>query len=337
MHSGRDTVSGFGAAIFGCSGTELTASERSFFAEYQPFGFILFARNIESAAQLRKLCSDLRSTVTHDPPILIDQEGGRVQRLREPLAREWLPPLDHVALLGQHAERGMYLRNRIIAAELMSYGIDCNCAPMLDVAIEKTHPFLMNRCYGTDPKRVSLIGRAVADGLMDGGVLPIVKHIPGHGRATIDSHFDLPRTDANREVLENDFAPFTALNDISIGMTAHIVFEQIDEEPATTSKTMITLIREHIGFNGLLMCDDLSMEALSGTISERAQASLEAGCDVILHCNGHLEEMQSVGRQAGQMHDLAQSRAEAVLNSRRTPTEVDIDALSAELESLATG
>ena len=327
-------MSPFGVAIFGCSGLSLTSDELDFFKEYNPFGFILFARNIDSGDQLRALCAELRETVGHNAPILIDQEGGRVQRLCPPLARDWLPPLDHAAALGDHAERGFYLRHRIIAQELLFYGIDTSCAPMLDVAQPDTHEFLRNRCYGTSPEVVSELGLAAARGSLDAGVLPIAKHIPGHGRAVLDSHFELPRTGADRDDLKMDFAPFKALNSVPMAMTAHVVYEAFDDAPATTSKPMIDLIRNDIGFDGLLMCDDLSMQALSGTMQDRTRASLDAGCDVILHCNGDLAEMQMVANEAGNMSDLATQRANRALAARRPRAKVDMAALTAELDGL---
>lgn len=328
---------GFGATIFGCAGLRLTADEKAFFATARPFGFILFARNIETSDQVRALCDELRATVAHDAPILIDQEGGRVQRLRPPLARQWPTPLDHVTATGDHAARAMYLRSRIIAHELRELGIDANCAPLIDVAHADTHPFLQNRCYGTDPATVARIGRAVADGLSDGGVLPVMKHMPGHGRALADSHKHLPRVSVDRDVLEADFAPFRTLNDLAMGMTAHIVFDAIDDAPATTSATLITLIRDEIGFGGLLMTDDLSMEALDGTLAERAAASVAAGCDVVLYCKGEIDELHAVADASGVMTAAAERRAHVALAARRTPDVVDIAALSAELETLDSG
>lgn len=327
----------FGATILGCEGLSLSVEERNFFAQARPFGFILFSRNIDTAAQIRALCEELRSSVGYDAPILIDQEGGRVQRLREPIAREWLPPLDQIEQAGSNAARSMYLRSRTQAHELRALGIDGNCAPLVDVATGNTHPFLKNRCYGFDSNSVSAIGRAVTDGLMDGGVLPVLKHIPGHGRAQVDSHLDLPTVSASRAALETDFAPFKALNDLPLGMTAHLVYEAIDANPATISEPMMTLIREHIGFHGLIMTDDISMEALSGSIYERSAGSINAGCDVVLHCNGDLAEMRDVVEAAGLMTTAAQKRAEAALSARRTPNSVDIDALTAELESYLNG
>ena len=325
----------FGAAILGCAGTRLSGAEKLFFRDVTPFGFILFARNIEDADQVRALCAELREAAGHEAPIFIDQEGGRVQRLRPPLARDWPAPLDHVRAYGDQAEQAMYLRYRIIAAELRDLGIDGNCAPMLDVAEPGTHRFLRNRCYGESVDRVVAVGQAVARGLDEGGVLPVIKHIPGHGRARLDSHLDLPVIEAGREALDAvDFAAFRPFADMALGMTAHLVYRAIDDAPATVSEGMIHLIREDIGFGGLLMTDDISMEALSGTVAERGRASLDAGCDVVLHCNGEMTEMLALMRRTGEMSDIAQRRAEAALASRRTPPDADIEELAAELEAL---
>ena len=326
-------MSRFGATIFGCDGTTLGKEERAFFSDARPFGFILFARNIDTADQVRTLCADLRDSVGYAAPILIDQEGGRVQRMRAPLATEWPAPLDHVMGAGAAAERMMYLRYRLIAHELHAVGVDANCAPMLDVARPETHPFLKNRCYGDDPGLVARIGRAVANGLLDGGVLPVVKHLPGHGRAVADSHFDLPRVKVPVLELEADFAPFRALNDLPMGMTAHLVYEALDTVPATISPGILQLIRSDIGFGGLIMTDDISMQALSGTVPERAAAAIGAGCDVVLHCNGALPERVAVAAACGVMGLRAQERAEAALAARRTPEPVDIQALTAELKA----
>lgn len=327
----------FSATILGCEGLSLTVEEKAFFADVRPFGFILFARNVETADQVRALCDQLRASVGYDAPILIDQEGGRVQRLREPIAREWLPPLDQVQKAGTNAARSMYIRSRIQAHELLGLGIDCNCAPMVDVATENTHPFLKNRCYGSDHKEVSEVGRAVADGLIDGGVLPVLKHMPGHGRSIVDSHLDVPRVTASASELAADFAPFKALNDLPLGMTAHLVYDAFDTAPATISPKLMTLIREDIGFQGLIMTDDISMEALAGTKAERSAAAIKAGCDVVLHCNGDLDEMKSVVAASSEMTDAAQARAEAALAARTSPKPVDIEALSAELEGYLSG
>jgi beta-N-acetylhexosaminidase len=331
-------MSRFGATILGTDGLRLSTEERAFFQDVNPFGFILFARNVESADQVRALCGDLRDALGRECPITIDQEGGRVQRLRSPTWREWLPPLDFVKAAGDNAERAMYLRHRIIADELRAIGVDSNCAPMVDVADEQTHDFLRNRCYGTDANTVTTLGRAAADGLLDGGVLPVVKHIPGHGRATADSHFDLPKVDAPRTSLDaHDFAPFKALNDLPLGMTAHLVYNAIDETPATLSTPVMDVIRNDIGFDGLIMTDDISMKALSGDLNTLSKAALKAGCDVILHCNGTLAERRQVAEASGEMTEIAQTRALRALEMRKTPDSIDISAYDAELEALLAG
>lgn len=325
----------YGAAIFGPEGLHVTDWERAYFREYRPYGFILFARNIDTPDQVRHLCADLREAAGHDAPILIDQEGGRVQRMRAPHWREWLPPLEQMKL-SDDPLRAMWLRYRIIAEELRMIGIDANCAPCADIAGPETHPFLRNRCYGEDAVSVMDAARAVADAHLHAGVLPVIKHIPGHGRATVDSHKNLPTVTATHADLEAaDFAPYKALADLPIGMTAHIVFDDIDPtSPATTSRAMMDLIRHDIGFGGLLMTDDISMEALSGDVAQRSYASIKAGCDVVLHCNGKLPEIIAVAGAAGQMTDAAQARAEAALTWRKSPTPVDIAALSDEFENL---
>jgi beta-N-acetylhexosaminidase len=325
----------FGAAILGCEGLRLTEGERALFSDMRPFGFILFARNLESPDQIRALCEEMRAAAGHDAPVFIDQEGGRVQRLRPPLAREWRPPLEDAMGLGDRAARAFYLRARIIAHELRSFGIDGNCIPTLDVARDVTHPILRNRCYGLSPESVALHGRAVVDGLMDGGVLPVMKHMPGHGLGTLDSHLALPRVAADREELDDvDFAPFRELADLPLGMTAHLVFEALDARPATVSEVMLRLIREEIGFGGLLMTDDISMQALSGTVAERGVAALAAGCDLVLHCNGDLREMETIWQSCGGMSAAAQARAEAALAARVEPDAADVAALVAEYEAL---
>ena len=328
----------FGAVITDAEGFRLSDDERALFREMNPFGFILFARNIDDADQVRALCDDFREAVGRNCPITIDQEGGRVQRLRAPLAREWLPPLDHAVHAGDRAERAMYLRYRLIADELFGLGIDSNCAPMVDLARDDTHKFLKNRCYGSDPEEISRIGRAVAQGHLDGGILPVLKHMPGHGLSTLDSHHDLPHVDLPLDALESsDFAPFRALNDLPMGMTAHLVYDRIDPQPATISRTMIDLIRDRIGFEGLIMTDDISMKALSGGPEDIARQALNAGCDVVLHCNGAFDARSRVLEAAGQMSDSAQTRAEAALALRKPPRELDIPAAEAELSALMGG
>ena len=322
-----------GATIFGCAGLELGAAEAAFFREADPWGFILFARNIDTPEQVIRLTSSLREAVGRDAPVLIDQEGGRVQRLRSPHWRDWLPPLDQ-AQAARNPARSFWLRARLQAAELRALGIDVNCAPTCDIAGAETHPFLRNRCFGTTPEAVISGARATAEGLLAGGVLPVIKHIPGHGRATADSHKDLPVVTAPRAELEAlDFAPFRALADLPLAMTAHIRFTALDDAPATQSPALIRLIREMIGFGGLLMTDDISMEALSGSVASRARASLAAGCDVILHCNGERPEMEAIAAEAGRMSPAAAARAEAALALRKTPGSIDMAALEAELEA----
>ena len=324
------------ATVLGCGGADLSADEAAFFRDAAPWGFILFARNVETPDQLRRLTGDLRDAVGRDAPILIDQEGGRVQRLRAPHWREYLPPLDQVAMTGAAMERGIYLRYRLIAGELRDAGIDVDCAPTADIATSGTHPFLRNRCFSDDPGTVIRAARAAAEGLTDGGVLPVVKHMPGHGRATLDSHHELPRVTAPLEELEaTDFRCFAGLADLPMAMTAHIVFDALDPDaPATASPAAIAYIRDRIGFAGLLMSDDLSMQALSGTLAERAGRAIAAGCDIALHCNGNREEMEGVVAAAGTLSGLAKTRAEAALAGRRAPSAIDSSALAAELGAL---
>ncbi len=317
----------------------LTPAERDFFRAAQPWGFILFARNVENPDQLRALTVALRDAVGREAPVFIDQEGGRVARMRPPHWRDWLPPLDQVRQTRRHAARAMYLRYRLIADELRAVGIDGNCAPVLDIARPDTHPVLKNRCYGDDVVHVADIAGAVASALVDGGVLPVAKHIPGHGHATRDSHEDLPRVSDKLKALKtSDFLAFEAVANLPIAMTAHVVFEALDpDNPTTTSPSVISMIRENIGFGGLLVTDDISMGALSGPVASRARAALEAGCDVVLHCNGDPSEMQAVTEAAGPLSDAANARAEAALGWRRAPRAIDIAALEAEFRDLMTG
>ncbi|MFQ1700739.1 glycoside hydrolase family 3 N-terminal domain-containing protein [Loktanella agnita] len=323
------------AAIFGPEALALTGWERGFFRDVQPLGFILFGRNIDTPDQLRRLTDALRETVGRDAPILIDQEGGRVQRMRSPHWRDHLPALDQMTRASDPL-RAQWIRNRLIAAELHDVGIDVNCAPLADLVEDATHPVLRNRLYGADVDTVVAAARVCADAHLAGGVLPVLKHIPGYGRAAVDSHKDLPTVAAQQAALKaRDFAPFQALNDIAMGMTAHIVFSAIDSDaPATTSPRMMQVIREDIGFDGLIMTDDLSMDALSGTAAERATASIAAGCDVILHCNGEQKEMTAVADAAGAMTAQAQTRAIRALAQRRAPENIDIPSLEAELTAL---
>ncbi|MGB3313133.1 MAG: glycoside hydrolase family 3 N-terminal domain-containing protein [Albidovulum sp.] len=328
------------ATILGPSGPVLDAGEAAFFREADPFGFILFARNVETPDQLRRLTGDLRAAVGRDAPVLVDQEGGRVQRLRAPHWREWLPPLDQMACTGGPDQaRALWLRYRLVAHELRAVGIDADCAPTGDIAGPDTHPFLRNRCFGQDAATVVAAARACADGLIAGGVLPVMKHLPGHGRAVVDSHLHLPRVTAPLDELDKtDFAPFAALTDLPMAMTAHIVFDAIDPaRPATASPEVIRLIRDRIGFDGLLMTDDLSMEALSGSLGDRAAAGIAAGCDIALYCKGVRAEAEEVVAAAGRMSDAAARRAETALAARITPDSIDTALLEAEFEALLKG
>lgn len=329
------------ATILGCEGPRLGAPEAGFFRDADPWGFILFARNVEAPDQLRRLTDDLRAAVGRDAPVLIDQEGGRVQRLRAPHWRDWLAPLDQVARSRPGmAARGLWLRYRLIAEELRAVGIDVDCAPVADIAGPDTHPFLRNRCFGTDAATVTAAVRAAAEGLLAGGVLPVLKHLPGHGRAVVDSHHHLPRVAAPLADLEaTDFAPFRALGDLPVAMTGHIVLEAVDpERPATASAAVIALIRERIGFGGLLLSDDLSMQALSGPIGARAGAATRAGCDLALHCNGDRAEAEAVVRASGRLSAAAARRAAAALARRDAarPEAIDSAALAAELAATLT-
>ncbi len=326
------------AVILGCQGPELGADERRFFAGASPWGFILFARNIENPGQLRRLTADLREAVGRDAPVLVDQEGGRVARMRAPEWREWAPALEECARLpGRDLRaRAMYLRYRLIAAELRAVGIDVNCAPVLDVVQPDTHPVIRNRCYGADPAEVAAIGRAVAEGLMAGGVLPVIKHIPGHGRATRDSHLDLPQVAAPLADLDAvDFAPFRALADLPAAMSAHVVYPALDPaRPATLSQRVVRIVRDGIGFDGLLMTDDLSMKALHGPFGARAEAAIAAGCDMLLHCNGDAGEAAAVAEAAPELAGAALARADRALAVRGAAAEADPAALEAEFIDL---
>ncbi|WP_284162872.1 glycoside hydrolase family 3 N-terminal domain-containing protein [Frigidibacter sp. SD6-1] len=325
------------AVIFGCEGPVLGAAEAAFFRETDPLGFILFARNVEDPEQLRRLTGDLRATVGRDAPVLVDQEGGRVQRLRAPHWREWLPPLDQVEQSDpERMERGIWIRYRLIAEELRAVGIDADCAPSGDIAWPETHPFLKNRCFGYDADTVARAARAAADGLLAGGVLPVMKHMPGHGRTVVDSHHDLPVAAAPvDELTRTDFAPFRALADLPMGMTAHIMVPACDpDHPSTQSPRMVRVIREDIGFRGLLLSDDLNMEALTGTLADRTSAALAAGCDVALHCKGDMAQMIEVAGAARPLDAGGPARAKAALARRATPDPIDESALMAELRTI---
>ncbi len=306
------------AAIFGCAGTVLSAEERAFFRDADPLGFILFARNIESPDQARRLTEDLRSCVARaEAPVLIDQEGGRVARLRPPHWRKAPPARLLGELYARDPETGLEaarLNSRLLAADVSSIGCDVDCLPVLDIAFPETHSVIGDRAYAGRPEPVAALGRAAAEGLLAEGVMPVIKHIPGHGRATVDSHDTLPRVSVPRDVLERtDFVPFKFLADLPWAMTAHVLYEAIDPTAALTVSALGVrdVVRGHIGFDGLLLSDDLSMQALGGTLGGRAARALAAGCDIALHCNGRMDEMGEVAASAGPMTVAARSRFEA--------------------------
>ncbi|HXL99160.1 MAG TPA: beta-N-acetylhexosaminidase [Rhizomicrobium sp.] len=328
-------------AIYGCAGIALTADECAFYADAQPWGFILFARNIADRAQVKRLVASLRETIG-DPraPVLIDQEGGRVARLKPP---QWQarPAAGRFALLHnaapEAAHEAAYLNARLIAYDLAELGINVDCVPVLDVPVDGADAVIGDRAYGRDPTVIIELGRSVIEGMIEGGVLPVMKHIPGHGRATADTHHELPHVTTSREELSaTDFVTFRSLSDCPMAMTAHVVYDAIDpQRPATTSPRVIKeIIRGEIGFDGLLMSDDLSMNALAGTLAQRAKASLFAGCDVVLHCNGSLDEMKQVAGESKPLDDVHLRRAQAAL-ARLTPADAfDARAGSARLDEL---
>ena len=308
------------AAILGCSGPKLTAEESAFFRHVRPWGFILFKRNVESPDQVRALADTLRATVDRaDAPVLIDQEGGRVQRLGPPHWGRYPPGEAYGTLAGNDPlvrREITRLGARLIAHDLKALGINVDCVPVLDVPDPKGHEIIGDRAYGKTPEQVAVLGRAAAEGLIAGGVLPVIKHIPGHGRAMADSHLEMPVVEASYEDLEaRDFAPFKALSDMPMAMTAHVIYTAIDRKrPATTSRKAIRkVIRGAIGFDGLLMTDDLQMKALGGPFADRAKAALAAGCDVVLHCNGDMAEMKAVVAGTGSLKGRAAGRALAAL------------------------
>ena len=331
------------AAIYGCSGHRLTAEERAFFAETRPWGFILFRRNVDTPDQVTALVEDLRDSIGRaDAPVLIDQEGGRVQRLGPPHWPKYPPGSAYLKATNDPmaARELVRLGARLMAHDLRALGITVDCVPVLDVPVPGAHDIIGDRAYAQDPATVTQLGRAAAEGLLAGGVLPIIKHIPGHGRAFADSHHDLPVVETDLATLDAwDFAPFKALSDMPMAMTAHVVFSAIDaKRPATTSKKGIRLMREHLGFSGLIMSDDLSMKALSGTLTQRAEQSLKAGCDVILHCNGDLDEMRQVAEGTGKLKGEARRRAEAALNRIvHTPEPLDVAEARTRLEAALNG
>jgi beta-N-acetylhexosaminidase len=331
------------AFITGVAGLALTDRERAFLREAQPWGLIVFRRNAASPQQLRGLVDDMRAVLGRRAPVLIDQEGGRVQRLGPPHWPVYPPGAAYGAAYDRGPEHGLAaarLGARLIAADLFGLGIDVDCLPLADVPVAGADPIVGDRAYGTEPRKVAAIARAIAQGLEEGGVLPVVKHMPGHGRAGADSHKKLPVVETSRAKLEaTDFAAFAALTDLPMAMTAHVVFSAIDPvASATVSATIVReVIRGSIGFDGLLMSDDISMQALSGSVGERAGAAIAAGCDVVLHCNGNMDEMTDVAANVPELAGEAASRAEAALAKRKAPAPFDAAAGRTEFFRLMAG
>lgn len=329
------------AMILGCSGLKLTESEQAFYRAERPWGFILFARNISERNQVTDLICELRECVGRpDAPVLIDQEGGRVQRIKPPLVQDYPPAAKIGALHVKDRELGLraaWIMARLHAFDLSRFGISVNCTPVLDVPDRDGHQAIGNRAYCNDPTAVAELGRQTMDGLMAGGVMPVIKHIPGHGRATVDSHFDLPVVNASLEELTAcDFVPFRALRDAPMAMTAHIVYAMLDPTaPATSSALIIEqIIRQQIGFSGLLMSDDVSMKALSGDFATKAGAIFGAGCDVILHCNGEMSEMTAICGHTPFLTGVPADRADRVIKLTGRVDDADEHALRCEFAEL---
>jgi beta-N-acetylhexosaminidase len=318
-----------GAFISGCSGYQLTNDELAFFRDAQPWGLILFKRNIESPDQVRTLTASFREAIgRRNAPVLTDQEGGRVQRMAQPHWRSY-PSARRYGLQFEEnpltALRAARMIARLIAEELVEVGINVDCLPVLDVPVPGSSDVIGDRAYSEMPERVIVLARAAMTGLMSGGVLPVIKHMPGHGRAAVDSHNSLPVVGVSKKDLElADFATFAAFADAPLAMTAHVVYSAVDNErPATQSRKMIRYIRKEIGFEGLLMTDDLSMKALAGDMTERVKRAIDAGCDLALHCNGNFLEMQDVAAAAGELKGKALRRAKAALKQLRKPAKFD--------------
>lgn len=328
--------------IVGVAGPTLSAAERALFERLVPFGFILFARNIQDPGQVTALNRELAALLPHTPaPILIDQEGGRVQRLKPPHWRQAPPAADVAALYARDPEAGLRaatLNARLMAEELRPLGFSVDCAPCLDLARPETHVAIGNRAHGADPDQVSALGRAVIEGLEAGGLLPVIKHMPGHGRATVDSHLQLPRIEAGRSVLEaSDFRPFRTLAErVGLGMTGHLLLPAFDpDRPATVSPAVIDwVIRQEIGFDGLLLSDDLCMQALAGGPGDRVAACLAAGCDIALYCSGDLEENRQALAAAPAIAAPAWQRWNRALARCRPVAELDAAAALNELQGL---
>jgi beta-N-acetylhexosaminidase len=329
------------ACILGCAGASLSGEESALFAAANPWGFILFGRNIETPDQVRALVESFRAaTGRPDAPVLVDQEGGRVQRLKGPHWRRYPPARAYGDLGGDAGRELAWLGARLIAADLAALGISVDCLPVLDTPVVGANDIIGDRAYGTTVEVIASLGRAAAEGLLAGGVLPVIKHMPGHGRAKADSHLSLPVVDAPREALETrDFATFKALRDLPMAMTAHVVYTALDRPgPATTSPTVIgDVIRGQIGFEGLLMSDDLSMKALSGGLGERAAAAIAAGCDIALHCNGDMAEMKAVVQRCGPLAGAADAHARAALARRQPPEPFDTADARARFDAAFAG
>ncbi len=318
------------AVIFGCASTVLSPDEKIFFKDANPLGFILFGRNVENPEQLSKLVSDLREcTGNPQAPILIDQEGGQVQRIKQPLWRHVPAPGIFASLHDYDAEAGLEavrLNARLIASDLYDLGINVNCLPCLDLPQPDSHDFLLRRVSGRTPEQAITLGQATGEALLAGGVMPVIKHIPGHGRSKVDSHHDLPRISTSlAELQDYDFKPFIQLRSMGWGMTCHLVYEAIDDaNPASTSKVVTQeIIRDYIGFDGFLVSDDIGMNALSGTVAERASACLAAGSDAVLQCNGIMEDMVSVAKTSPILRPNSRKRYDASLAKFQTPEAFD--------------
>lgn len=326
------------AFIAGCLGTSLTQDERAFFRDARPWGFILFKRNTETPEQTAALTAEMREAVGWHAPILIDQEGGRVQRMGPPHWPAYPPAQAFLAVNDPVQQREIVrLSARLMAHDLKAVGIDVDCLPVLDVPVAGSHDVIGNRAYAHDPDIVARLGRAAAEGLLAGGVLPVVKHMPGHGRACADSHHDLPVVDAPLEALrQHDFRPFRHLADMPLAMTAHVVFTALDpRHPATVSRRVVKeIMRGEIGFDGLIMTDDISMKALSGGFAEKSRAAMRAGVDLVLHCHGIMAEMVAVAGAVPEMTGARARRAAmALARIRHEPEPLDIEAARAQLSS----
>lgn len=337
-------MSGSKAWIAAPAARRLSADERRFFADERPWGFILFARNVSEASQIEDLVAELIDLGGRDTtPIFIDQEGGRIQRLRPPLAPEYPPAASIGRVYASDPAAGQrlaWLQGRLLADDLMAFGINADCVPCVDVPTMDAHSVIGDRAYATNPEAVATLGGAAADGLIAGGVLPVMKHIPGHGRGNADSHLALPVVTTRRDELSRtDFAPFRSLQTLPAAMTAHILYSAIDPvHPATLSATVIeSVIRDEIGFDGLLMSDDISMKALAGDLAELSARALDAGCDVVLHCNGDFDEMRKVAGAARPLSGDAQRRAEAAESAiSARATNDDMPAFRAEYDALVS-